>query len=220
MRIVNPKYFDYIEIDQSSPETIVMENPVMLRNAVTELIAQCNGDEGAYVISENNLVLPIPKNICLITDLFHLDFDEKGMKTRIQSHVADICFDSQRSAQLVTDIKKYAYELCEETLYPTVFNTDFTITDLIKFLNFRFYPDSEAFIETIADYIYGLQALQGKKLIITLSLKDYFELEEYKEFIKQMEYKNIALLMLERHMHQDLDDVKHLRIIDKDLCVI
>ena len=52
------------------------------------------------------------------------------------------------------------------------------------------------------------------------NLKDYADYEEYVELMKFFQNKKIPLLMIERHQHEELDDISHLTIIDKDLCVL
>ena len=62
--------------------------------------------------------------------------------------------------------------------------------------------------------------MHRKRLCITVNLKDFLNSHEYSEFVKQLQYKNVELLMIERHTHEEMDNIQHLRIIDKDLCVI
>ena len=40
MKILNHKYFDLLYISESSAETLVVENPELLRNLIEELVNQ------------------------------------------------------------------------------------------------------------------------------------------------------------------------------------
>lgn len=220
MKIVHPHYFDPIDVSSENPETLVIEKGDYLRKIMSELMEQYKTDKGQFVISENNQIKDMSKSVNFITDIFQLDLEGKAFKTRIQSYLADVCFDSEEGAQLVSKIKQYAYKLTEQSVYPVTFESEFQLTDLIKFLNFRFYPDSDSMIESIFEYMAGTMNILKKKLCITLNLKDFMNKEEYREFVKLLQYKDVELLMIERHVHEEMDDIDHLRIIDKDLCVI
>lgn len=220
MKIVHPYYFDPITVSSENPETLVIEKGDYLRRVMAELSEQYKAGVGQFVVSEDNQIKDLSKSVNLITDIFQLDLDGKAFKTRIQSYLANVCFDSEEGAQLVSKIKQYAYKLAEQSVYPITFESEFQLTDLIRFLDFRFYPDSDSMIESISEYMAGTMNILKKKLCITLNLKDFMNQREYREFVKQLQYKDVELLMIERHVHKELDDINHLRIIDKDLCVI
>ena len=174
MKIVHPYYFEPITISSENPETLVVEKGDYLRSIVTELTRQYKNGEGQFVISENNQIKDFSKSINLITDIFQLDLEGKTFKTRIQSYLAEVCFDSEEGAQLVSKIKQYAYRLCENTVYPITFESEFQLMDLIKFLNFRFHPDCDNMVESLTEVIAGTMNILNKKLCITLNLKDFF----------------------------------------------
>ena len=220
MKIAHPYYFEPIVVSSENPETLVIEKGDYLRTIVSELTEQYKTGVGQFVVSDNNQIVDLSKSINLITDIFQLDLEGKIFKTKIQSYLAEVCYDSEEGAQLVSKIKQYAYKLSEQSLYPITFESEFQLTDLIKFLNFRFYPDSDSMIESVAEYMAGVMNILKKRLCITVNIKDFMSPEEYLEFIKLLQYKNIELLMIERHIHEEMDDINHRRIIDKDLCVI
>ena len=220
MKIVHPYYFDPIVVNSENPETLVIEKGDYLRSIVSELNEQCKTGTGQFVVSDNNQIVDLSRSINLITDIFQLDLEGKLFKTKIQSYLAEVSYDSEEGAQLVSKIKQYAYKLSEQSLYPITFESEFQLADLIKFLNFRFYPDCDSMIESVAEYMTGVMNILKKRLCITVNLKDFMSPNEYLEFIKLLQYKNVELLMIERHVHEEMDDIHHLRIIDEDLCVI
>ena len=220
MKFVHPYYFDPIAVSSEYPETLVVERGDYLRTMISELNEQIRTGNGKYVVSSDNDIKDLGKTVNLITDIFQLDLEGKSFKTKIQSYLTDICFDSEEGAYLISQIKQYAYKLCDQSVYPIMFESEFQLPDLIKFLNFRFYPDCDNMIESLAEFIVGTMNIMKKKLFITVNLKDFMNPDEYKEFIKQCQYKGVELLMIERHTHPEMDDLQHIRIIDQDLCVI
>ena len=55
-----------ITFDEDGVCTLVIENPVMYRSVVSEMLEQANGASGAFVLSENGEMLDFSKNVCII----------------------------------------------------------------------------------------------------------------------------------------------------------
>ena len=67
-----------LTFDEDGVCTLVIENPVMYRSVVSEMLEQANGASGAFVLSENGEMLDFSKNVCIITDVFCLEHDKIG----------------------------------------------------------------------------------------------------------------------------------------------
>lgn len=83
-------------------------------------------------------------------------------------------------------------------------------------ISFEYYDFWEKFIE----YLKLSTTLLQYSLIITINLKDSMTQREYECFLKDMKNNKICLLMIERNTHDQYDDLEHLHIVDKDLCVL
>lgn len=221
MKLVNLKYFDVIPINESEPETLVIENCQLLRNLMEDLVYQIETDEGDFVLSdERNKPLLLSKSLMLMTDIFHLDTTGKSLKTKLNNLIISEYSDIEGREQLMERLNNLGITICNECPYPLSFKSNLTFTDVVKLLDFTLDISEGTFWERLMEYISVSFELLGFKSLVTLNLKDFISKEEYDELIKSFSYKNIPVLMIESRQHKDLDSNSHIHIIDNDLCVL
>ena len=218
MKIVHPYYFDPIIIEDDSPETLVVEDNQHFRKLVSELIEQYETDEGEFVLSEDNELLSISKKCLLINDLFHLDVNNKSIKNKLLQEIVSEVSENDYF-HLLSGINDLGNDICNQSRFPIMFNTEISLTNLLKWLNFEIDDTATNLIETLMDYIRLNIELLSKSLVITIGLKDYLSEAEYLEFSKIMKYRHNRILHIEHRTHK-FDDTDHRKIIDEDLCVI
>lgn len=221
MKIVNLKYFDVIPVNESEPETLVIENCQLLRNMMEDLVYQIETDEGDFALSDDrNMPLPLSKSMMLITDLFHLDTTGKSLKTKINNLIISEYSDIEGREQLMESLNNLGITICNECPYPLSFKSNLTFTDVVKMLEFMLDISEGTFWERFMEYVSVSFELLGFKTLVTLNLKDFISKQEYEELIKSFSYKNIPVLMIESRQHPNLDSNSHIHIIDNDLCVL
>ena len=92
--------------------------------------------------------------------------------------------------------------------------------DILKLLDFKIDLTGYDELEIIVAYIKMCRELMNHKAVITVNLKDFLDKEDFMLLMKEISNLKIPLLMIERHTHEGLDRLDHLRIVDRDLCVI
>ena len=220
MKIVHPIYFDLINVENSIPETLVIENPVYFRKVVEELIEQKNTDCGEFVVSNDNESLLLSKTCVLITDIYNFEEYNRQIKNKVTNMIMDETEYYEKQTKLLSDINMFAIEMANAVPYPIRFKGNITILDVVKMLDFDTDLSDLSFWDKIIEYIKLCSELLNYKLFITVNLKDSISEAEYKAFIEDIYNNQILLLMIERHTHPDIDDSHHLMIVDKDLCVL
>lgn len=70
----------------------VIESPVIYRNVINELMDQLEEKEGNFVLSEDDKILPIHKNMELILNLFSIDVNQKKLLNRLYAEMKDISY--------------------------------------------------------------------------------------------------------------------------------
>lgn len=221
MKLLNQKYFDLLYISESTTETLVVENPEILRCMIEELVYQTTSDSGDYILSDTkNAPMKLTSSVLLITDIFHFENAGKPLKTKINNLLVYEYSDVDGREELLTDINRIGIEICNSFPYPLTFKSTLTFSDIIKILDFSLDIAEGSFWERFLDYITVSFQLLGYRLLVTLNLKDFISKQEYEELIKNLTYRNIPLLMIESRQHPELDDIDHIRIIDHDLCVL
>ena len=111
MKLVNPKYFEPIEINEENPQTLIIENNRLFRKAVFEMISQCENSVGEYVLSEENDIINFGKQTMVITDLFSMNFELKQIKTKInQVLIEDV--DDEIIREVISKLNELGTLLC------------------------------------------------------------------------------------------------------------
>ena len=75
-------------------------------------------------------------------------------------------------------------------------------------------------LDRICDYISVVNEITGKDIFIFVNFRDFFKLDELKEFYKFASYKKIFLLMIENKVNDVCDEYEDVFILDEDLCEI
>lgn len=221
MKLLNHKYFDVIKVTEDCPETLIIEDPVLFRNVVDELNYQIKNDEGVFILSDDSSkILSISKNMMLITDIYNLDTYLKQLKNKLTSIITTNYLDVDGKEQMIEMLNEMGVRIANNLPYSVTYKSNIAFNDVVKFLDFSFDYSTLSFLESLTEIISTSFEILKYKMLVTVNLKDYLAKQELDEIIKYFAYKKIPLLMLERHQHYELDDCKHTRIIDKDLCVI
>ena len=63
MKLKHPDYEFELCFEDGKSTMLVIENPILLRTLMVDLINQVNGEDGLFVLSENSSVLQIKDNI-------------------------------------------------------------------------------------------------------------------------------------------------------------
>lgn len=221
MKLLNHKYFDVIKVTEDCSETLIIEEPVLFRNVINELSYQVKNDEGDYVLSDDSSkILSISKNMMLITDIYNLDIYLKQLKNKLTSIITTNYSDVDGKEQMIEMLNEVGVRIANNLPYSVTYKSNIAFNDVVKFLDFSFDYSTLSILESLTEIISTSFEVLKYKVLVTVNLKDFLEKRELDEIIKYFAYKKIPLLMLERHQHYELDDCKHTRIIDKDLCVI
>ena len=86
MKLANSKFFETLEFECGS-QTLVVENVELLRTIILQLKFQINNKIGDFILSDNDEILDISKNILLITDVFEISGLSKQLKNKLQQYV-------------------------------------------------------------------------------------------------------------------------------------
>lgn len=222
MKLVNLKYFDVIQVSAENPETLVIENPKLLRNMIEDLLYQVQSDEGEFFLSDTRQKpLVLSKNMMLISDIFHFDSSIKPLKTKIINLINNEYSEIDGKEHLMEMLNNIGIEICNSFPYQLTFKSNLTFSDVVKLLDFSLDITEGEFWDRFVEFTSACFDILDYRLLVTINLKDYTTQEEYDELIKALSYRNIPLLMIESRQHENLDkDINHLRIIDNDLCVL
>ncbi len=223
MKLVHPELENQIVFSENKINILTVENKNFFIKLIEELLQQINGDEGSFILSENNKELEISKFCQMIIDPFNLEFNNKKIVNTIYSKLKDLTIDEfhyLETLNIKRDILKYIDRIIFDYDIPLEVDNDFDITALFKALNIKVENENSSLLEKLMNYISLLTDLTNTRLFILLNLKQFFSYDELKAFYSFVNYTKISVLLLEAvFIEPKHEDEKHY-IIDTDLCEI
>jgi len=202
--------------------TLVIESPRYYRKLASALIDQADGQDGAFVLSAGDTILEFGKHTELITDVLRVD---PAANKRI---VGAMIKELSAAALHEMPVELTAlYEKINEMLSTLIFRTDVEatyqelndISALLKLYDLR--PDTTdcSLPEKLLMYMELAEKYLKKKLFILFHLHDALTSKELQDFIRDVVYRKLCVLLVETHDVPTCEGERK-RIIDKDLCEI
>ena len=219
MKLANSKFFETLEFECGS-QTLVVENVELLRTIILQLKFQINNKIGDFILSDNDEILDISKNILLITDVFEISGLSKQLKNKLQQYVESSYDNDDLYQDVYQKLIEFGNDLTNSSPYPLCFNQEISKFDIIKLLDIQFEHNYSSLLEEVIDYIDIFSQIIKTKLFVFVSLHSFLTDEEFNNFMKIMDYKGIRVLLIERYLSLDNGINNNVHIIDKDLCVI
>ena len=219
MKLANSKFFETLDFECGS-QTLVVENIELLRTIILQFKFQINNKIGDFILSDNDAILDISKNIILITDVFEISGLSKQLKNKLQQYVESSYDNDDLYQDVYQKLIEFGNDLTNSSPYPLCFNQEISKFDIIKLLDIQFEHNYSSLLEEVIDYIDIFSQIIKTKLFVFVSLRSFLTDEEFNNFMKIMDYKGIRVLLIERYLSLDNGINNNVHVIDKDLCVI
>ena len=219
MKLAYSKFFETLDFEKES-QILVVENIELLRTVILQLKFQINNRIGDFVLSDNDEILDISKNILLITDVFEISSLSKQLKNKLQQYVETSYDNDDLYQDVYQKLIEFGNDLINSAPYPLCFSQSLTRIDIIKMLDIQLEHNYSSLLEEVIDYIDIFSQIIKIKLFVFVSLRSFLTDEEFNDFMKIINYKGIRVLLIERYLSLDNGINNNVHIIDKDLCVI
>ncbi len=209
-----------INFNDGSIVHLIIENPVTLRNYVIELSGQINGEEGNFILSENNQEIPLQKKIAFVPNPIVLDFDEKKINASINKDLLSLVTKNpeiQKSTfPLLSMLEKYAESIVEEYGY-NISYTDVDEASVIKLLNFHINKEYVSPADKLLEWINITHDIMRIENFVILNLSLFFTKEEEELLCNECSSSKHNLLLIDR---SSVNEWGNSIIIDNDNCEI
>lgn len=221
MTFVYPEIDTVFDTEADRVNTLVIENPGLLRRLAEDLTAQLDGAAGRAVLAENGRLLPIAKGLELLDRFVPFDLNKKTLLNRIcaaleKEAVSDGFY--YKTAELISDAERYLADLAFR-LPGGVSFSGLTAGALIRAAGARVECEGCGICEKLLDYFELVGEYDRKKLFVTLNLRAFVGDGEAELFLDTALSHGYNLLMIES---ADLPRLSKERryIVDRDLCEI
>lgn len=222
IRISHLQYLEELLIDEEKePETIVYENGSLFRKVVYELSRQReNMGSGFTFCDENFNEISLSNSVTLLTDILNPNLEDRKIKARLLKQFKEDSEIREDISPIIHKIGELGNSICIKSSLDLSYNQTIQNEDILKLLDFKIDLTGYDELEIIVAYIKMCRELMNHKAVITVNLKDFLDREDFMLLMKEINNLKIPLLMIERHTHDGLDHLDHLRIVDRDLCAI
>ncbi|MBQ3390545.1 MAG: type II-A CRISPR-associated protein Csn2 [Firmicutes bacterium] len=203
-------------------EELIIENPKAYRELVGDFMIQCDGDEGKWILSDDDSLVSLKKYALMITDAFSLDVNQKKMVSRLHEVLKKNLIEGplyMEFRQLMAENLSFVERLIDVEGYDLAYEKDLDVSSYLKFVGVKNLDDTQGFLERLILYTRLAGELLGIRLIVITNLKNMLDEEELVQFYVMCNYLKISVLLIESTERQVLE-YEHRTIIDRDLCLI
>ena len=224
MKIINKNWQRKIKIEDNIIYTLVFENKKYYRENIIELINQHKGNEGSYILSNDNKEISFDKNSFIITDIFNIDINSKRVLTKIYNLLLkEIVEDISSYNELSTNIRLYFEKLIFNSSLEIEQGEEIDMSSLLKLGDFKLYIEQDDILEKFVKFLKVLSELCGYKIIFVVGLHTVFTQEEIIEIYKEVCLNKINIINIEYQQFNNLSNENYrerVYIFDKDNCEI
>ena len=175
MKLFIPQIDCLLELGKEKCQSLVIENQAVWCSILNDMAEQLRGNEGKIVLSCNDKIIPLSKNVELISQFIPFDMNQKGLLELTADIVGNIGFSKINLESL---IKSAGIEV--ENVYDNLG-------------------------EKILDYFELVSVYDGKKLFVLVNLRSYLSEHEMKEFLKNVIVHQYEILLVDSIEHPILD---------------
>ncbi len=221
MRLVNVEYGLSLELNEIRAVILVIEEKVMRLKIVEDLYKQFSGEEGKFVLSEDDKVLKIQKIADILLNPFSIDCNNRKVLAKLYQEIQDCGNENfySEKEKINADVLLLLDKIMLNTPYQITTALDMELADLCKLYHVQLERTGDTLLEQLMDYIKVMSQLCECKVFILLNFIVYLNDEERKHLYEFASYQKIYLLFIEYFEPVLVADEKSC-IIDKDGCII
>lgn len=211
-----------VELKENVVSVIVVEDIALRLLLIKELYLQITGQDGNWLLVENEKTFELSKCAELILEPFSLQLNNKKIKTKLYQDMKEIADDSfaLQGLELHSHICLYMENLLEKMSYPLQYKDDWNVVDLFKLYNVELEERYNDVYEKLCHYIELMSMVCEIKLFIIINLKEYLGKNQLQELYKLVGYSKIQLVLIEFNMNAKKIEGEEVFILDKDGCII
>lgn len=221
MKAIYVKYGIELSLEENQIITLVVENPQVMSDMLRDIFRQINGEEGGWILSENDKIFPLEKTSVLLDNPLTADCNEKKILTKLYKELSEQAKISlyEDCTQVNSHIISFLEKLFATVPYHLEMELDVDVAALLKLYGVKVESDGADVLETLIDYLRAISSICNIHVVWILNLKQFLTEEQVDQLYEFCFYEKIYLINLEGQKNYALKQEKCV-IIDKDLCVI
>lgn len=221
MKLVEREYGIEVDIKENIVSIIVLEDVKLRLPLINELFSQTSGNEGNWLLFENDKSFDLGKKVELILEPLTLTLNNKKVKSKLYQDIKtiaqDYCFS--QGLEVHSQICNYLENMLDKLPYPVKYDEDWDVSEILKAYNVELVEEYDNIFEKLYNYIKLVNTVCGTDIFIMVNIKQYLTDEQITELYKMAAYGKIQLVLIEFSMNNKRD-CEEIYILDNDDCVI
>lgn len=221
MKLVEREYGIEVDIKENIVSIIVLEDVKLRLPLINELFSQTSGNEGNWLLFENDKSFDLGKKVELILEPLTLTLNNKKVKTKLYQDIKtiaqDYCFS--QGLEVHSQICNYLENMLDKLPYPVKYDEDWDVSEILKAYNVELVEEYDNIFEKLYNYIKLVNTVCGTDIFIMVNIKQYLTDDQITELYKMAAYGKIQLVLIEFSTNNKRD-CEELYILDNDDCVI
>ncbi len=221
MKYVYPEIGKVFETGSDFVNTLVIENQGLFCRIIEDFQNQINGFEGKGVLSTDDKIMPMNKNLEVFSQFVPFEINRKNLISKICSAIEakaineGFCF---KTSELMTEIESFLMELSFDFDCNLSFEK-LNFASLVKASGLEIADDYDSLGEKIIDLMELITEFDREKFYVIINLRSYLSDEETERFMDTVIRHRFSVLMIESNEHLLLPRESRF-LVDKDLCEI
>lgn len=200
----------------------IIESPDLFSRYVQELLQQCEGEGGQFVLSHKEKIIEISKHMEIILDPFRVEINSKKILTKLYAGLDKLAKSEEmylQTRQIIQSLIEYLLDLEQKSDYFLGFEQEIDLTLLFKAVGIKHEIIEESYFENLIRYIRTVSSVLGIKIIAFVNLRSYLDDVQLECLLKEANYQEIQILLIENQQRTCLKGA-FCYIIDNDKCEI
>ena len=221
MKYVYPEIGKVFETGSDFVNTLVIENQGLFCRIIEDFQNQINGFEGKGVLSTDDKIMPMNKNLEVFSQFVPFEINRKNLISKICSAIEakaineEFCF---KTSELMTEIESFLMERSFDFDCNLSFER-LNFASLVKASGLEIADDYDSLGEKIIDLMELITEFDREKFYVIINLRSYLSDEETERFMDTVIRHRFSVLMIESNEHLLLPRESRF-LVDKDLCEI
>ena len=200
----------------------VIESPDLFARYAQELVCQCNGEDGNFVLSQGDKIVEMAKYMEVVFNPLGVDINNKKIINRLYLELDQLAKQEDmylQTVQIRHYLLEYLMELEQKSEYILDFEQEIDLTLIFKAAGIKHEIIEEDYLERLIRYMKVVSQVLGIKIITFINLRSYLNDVQMEQLLKDAIYQEIQILLVENQERTCLKDTFRY-IIDNDKCEI
>lgn len=221
MKLVYPEYQLELPLRENQITVLSVENPKIYAELTGDLWRQSQGEEGVFILSDKEKIIPISKELACIFNPFSLECNDKKVINKLYGELKEQAEEnlSCESAKINRDILDYLDKVLMQVPYSLEYDVDLDFISLLKIYGVKIENLSGTLLEKIVEYIKVLNRICHVKIFAFIGLKQYLTVNELEQLYEFVFYEKISLVIVEP-VHTECIPGEKCWLFDCDFCII